>query len=69
MTLCKGCNLAKIQQPSLSSINRMPHHHFAYDTVLRNLHSERPNSIEIDSLLIERVFMDNLLGKKSMIMI
>jgi hypothetical protein len=26
-------------------INRMPHQHFAYDTVLRILHCERPKSI------------------------
>jgi hypothetical protein len=45
MISCKGYSLAKIQQLSLLSINRVPHKHFAYDTVLRNLHCERPNEI------------------------
>jgi hypothetical protein len=40
----RGSSLAKIQQLSLSSINRVPHKHFAYDTVLRNLHCERPKA-------------------------
>jgi hypothetical protein len=37
------CDRSKIQQHSFSSINRVPHHHFTYDTALRNLHCERPN--------------------------
>jgi hypothetical protein len=36
--------VAKIQRHSLSSFNRVPHQHFAYDTALRNLHWGRPNS-------------------------
>jgi hypothetical protein len=39
---CKGCSLAKIQHPSLSSLIRVPPHHFTYDTVLRDPHCERP---------------------------
>jgi hypothetical protein len=36
------CSLAKIQHHSLSSINTVRQQHFAYDTMLRNLHCERP---------------------------
>jgi hypothetical protein len=36
MIPCKRCSLAKIQHHSFSSLIRMPHHHFAYDTVLRD---------------------------------
>jgi hypothetical protein len=46
MILCKGCSLAKIQHHSLSSLIRVPHHHFTYDTVLRNSHCERPNHLQ-----------------------
>jgi hypothetical protein len=42
MIPCKGCSLAKIQHHSLSSLIRVPHHHFTYDTVLRYTHCERP---------------------------
>jgi hypothetical protein len=42
MIPCKDCSLAKIQHHSLFSLNRVPHKHFAYDTVLRNPHCERP---------------------------
>jgi hypothetical protein len=42
MISCKGCSLAKIQHHSLSSLIRVPHHHFIYDTVLRYIHCERP---------------------------
>jgi hypothetical protein len=47
MISCQGCSLAKIQQYSLSSINMVPHQHFAYDTVLRNLHCERPKVVRL----------------------
>jgi hypothetical protein len=43
MIPCKGCSLAKIQHHSLPSLIRVPHHHFTYDTVLRDSHCERPN--------------------------
>jgi hypothetical protein len=59
MIPCKGCSLAKIQHYSLSSLIRVPHHHFTYDTVLRYTHCERPKA-----LFGTRVFMgisgDNL---------
>jgi hypothetical protein len=42
MIACKGCSLAKIQHHSLSSLIRVPHHHFTYDTVLRDSHCKRP---------------------------
>jgi hypothetical protein len=42
MTSCKGCSLDKIQPHSLSSIDRVQHQNFAYDTVLRYLHCGRP---------------------------
>jgi hypothetical protein len=51
MTLCKGCSLAKIQQHSLSLINRVPHHHFFYDTALRDLHCERPKMVHDDTII------------------
>jgi hypothetical protein len=38
MIPCKGCSLAKIQHHSLSSLIRVPHHYFIYDTVLRDSH-------------------------------
>jgi hypothetical protein len=41
MIPCKGCSLAKIQHPSLSSLIRVPPHHFTYDTMLRDPHCER----------------------------
>jgi hypothetical protein len=44
MIPCKGCSLAKIQHHSLSSLIRVPRHHFTYDTVLRDSHCERPMS-------------------------
>jgi hypothetical protein len=43
MIPCKGCSLAKIQHHSLSSLIRVPHHHFTYDTVLReHSHTAHP---------------------------
>jgi hypothetical protein len=36
MISCKGYSLAKIQHHSLSSLIWVPHHHFTYDTVLRD---------------------------------
>jgi hypothetical protein len=45
MISCKGCSLAKIQHYSLSSLIRVPHHHFTYNTVLRYTHCERPKSL------------------------
>jgi hypothetical protein len=45
MISCKGCSLAKIQHYSLSSLIRVPHHHFTYDTVLRDFHCERPKRV------------------------
>jgi hypothetical protein len=38
----KGCSLAKIQHHSLSSLISVPHHHFTYDTVLRDFYCEIP---------------------------
>jgi hypothetical protein len=56
MTLCKGCSLAEIQHHSLSSINRVLHHHFTYDTALKNLHCGRPNpSAKLFSYLTREV--------------
>jgi hypothetical protein len=44
MIPCKGCSLAKIQHPSLSSLIGVPPHYFTYNTVLKNPRYERPNS-------------------------
>src|ERR1041384_3730781 len=50
MTTCKGCILAKIQPPSLSSLITMPHKQNAYDNVLRYKHWECPHTFIADNI-------------------
>jgi hypothetical protein len=38
----KGCSLTKIQHHSFSSLIKMPHYHFTYDTILKDSHCKRP---------------------------
>jgi hypothetical protein len=54
MIPCKGCSLAKIQHLSLSSLIRVPYHHFTYDTMLRDSHCERPKIADGGHAILER---------------
>jgi hypothetical protein len=55
--------LAKIQHHSLFSLNRVPHKHFVYDTVLRNPHYERPKGLYNTGCLSMRLWRDKIIKR------
>jgi hypothetical protein len=65
MIPCKGCSLAKIQHHSLSSLIRVPHHHFTYDIVLRYTYCKRPKIAKPRMRMVSLMVMG--IGRKRLV--